>query len=129
MILVDTHVVIWLLTAPERISPLAAQSIEKAGEDGELPGVSTATLFELAYAQRRGRVQINVPDTVFLERMRSWFNIRPVTDAIALQAAAFVEFHGDPMDRMIAATAMVEGCTLLTADGEIRRAGVCKTIW
>jgi PIN domain nuclease of toxin-antitoxin system len=130
MILLDTHVVIWLLTAPDRISMPAAQAIAETGADGKLPGVSTASLFELAYAKRRGRVHINVPDAVFLHRMRQWFDIRPVTDAIALQAAEFGDpFHGDPMDRMIAATAMTEQRMLVTADARILAAGVCPVLW
>jgi PIN domain nuclease of toxin-antitoxin system len=38
-------------------------------------------------------------------------------------------FHGDPMDRIIAATAIVEDCVLLTIDEKIRQSGVCKTLW
>jgi len=129
MILLDTHVVIWLLTEPDRVSMPAAQRIAESGADGKLPGVSTASLFELAYAKSRGRVHVNVPDAVFLHRMRQWFDIRPVTDAIALRAAELSDpFHGDPMDRMIAATAIIEQRTLLTADAKILAAGVCTVL-
>ena len=38
-------------------------------------------------------------------------------------------FPGDPMDRIIAATALTEGIPLVTADERIRRSGVVRTIW
>ena len=130
MILLDTHVVIWAMDAPGRISKAAGKAIAEAGAQGRLPGVSTASVFELVYARRRGRVQTHVSDAVLLEKMRAWLRFFPVTDTIAFEAAALPQsFHGDPMDRIIAATAIVEGCTLLTADGRIRAAKVCKTLW
>jgi len=130
MILLDTHVVIWLLTAPERISVAAARAIAEAGARGEMPGVSAGSLFELAYAQRRGRLQINVPRAEFLSRLSDWFEIRPVTGAIALEAAGLDDtFHGDPMDRMIVATAVAEDRTLLTADRKILSSAACAVLW
>ena len=54
----------------------------------------------------------------------------PLTAAIAVCAAEIpAPFHGDPMDRIIAATAIVEDCVLITHDDKIRGANVCKTIW
>jgi len=130
MILLDTHVVIWLLTAPERISVAARQAIAEAGARGEMPGVSAASLFELAYAVRRGRLRITVPRAEFLSRLSACFEIRPVTGAIAIEAAMLEgAFHADPMDRMIVATAVAEDRTLLTADRKILDAAVCPVLW
>ena len=130
MILLDTHVVVWLMTTSERISKPAAEAIAAWGAKGERPGVSSASVYEIAYGARRGRIQLHTTGAEFLNRLRGPFNLLPITDGIALQAAAFAEpFHGDPMDRIIAATAIVENCVLLTADRKIRDAGVCKTLW
>lgn len=130
MILLDTHVVIWLMTAPERISKAAAEAIARSGEDGKRPGISAASIFELAYAKSRGRVQMHVSDAVLLARLRVWFDFYPVTETIAVEAAALPEpFHGDPMDRIIAATALVGDCVLVTKDERIRTSNVCRTIW
>jgi PIN domain nuclease of toxin-antitoxin system len=130
MILLDTHVVIWLLTDPKRISKAAADAIAEHGSKGMLPGISAASIYELIYAKRRGRIQLHTPDAALLTRMRQWFDLIPITDGIAVEAAGFTgAFHGDPMDRLIAATARTGGYTLLTVDDKIRDAGVCKVLW
>lgn len=130
MILLDTHVVIWLALAPELISPAATSAIAKAELAGVLPGISVITLYEVANTIRRGRIQLVVPPQIFLNGIMSRFSVFPVSEAIALRAAGLAApFHGDPMDRLIAATAIIEKSTLITADSEIRAAGVCKVLW
>jgi PIN domain nuclease of toxin-antitoxin system len=130
VILLDTHVVIWLLTSPEKISKAAARAIAKSGAEGLRPGMSAASIFELAYLKKRGRVQLSVSDAVLLKRLRGWFEFFPITEMIALEAAAIPDpFHGDPMDRIITATAIVENCTLVTANQKIRDAGFCQAVW
>lgn len=130
MILLDTHVVIWLMNAPHRVSKAAAAAIAETGAGGALPAVSAISIYELIYAQRRGRVQFHVPIAALLGKMRAWFNLRPVTETIAIEAAALpAPFRGDPMDRIIAATAIVENCTLITADERILSSGVCRVLW
>ncbi len=130
MILLDTHVVIWLMNSPRRVSKGAAAAIAEAGADGELPCLSVISIYELIYAQRRGRVLLHEPPAMLVGKMRAWFHLRPITEIIAVEAAALPEsFHGDPFDRMIAATAIAENCTLITADERILNAGVCKTLW
>ncbi|MGA7829854.1 MAG: type II toxin-antitoxin system VapC family toxin [Terracidiphilus sp.] len=130
MILLDTHVVIWLMTSPDLVSKRAAKAIEKAGTEGMLPGISAATMYELFYLKRRGRIQLHLTDAAILERMREWFELIPITATIAVEAAALPDpFHGDPIDRLIAATARVEGRTLITADRKIHESNVCKVRW
>jgi PIN domain nuclease of toxin-antitoxin system len=130
MILLDTHVVIWLMTGPDRISKRAAEAIAASGRLGERPSVSSATIYELIYSKARGRIEIHVPDTELMAKIRNWFNVIPISDAIAAEAGTLPEpFHGDPMDRLIAATARVEGRTLVTIDGKIHDAKICKVLW
>ena len=130
MILLDTHVVIWLALTPEKISPAATAAIREAESAGAISGISVMTLYEVANSIRRGRIQPSVPHQFFLNRIRSRFKVMPVSDTIALCAAELpAPFHGDPMDRIITATAIVEGCTLITKDEKIRDANLCKVIW
>lgn len=129
MIVVDTHVVIWLLTAPEKISKRAAAAIAADGRLGVLPVLSAATLYELTYAQQRNRMRVLVAEEEFYRGIRAWFRTLEVSEEIALAAGRLAPFHGDPMDRMIAATAMVHKCPLITADRRIHEAKVCTAIW
>jgi len=57
VILLDTHVVIWLALTPESISPAATAAIEKTESAGAIPGISVITLYEIANTIRRGRIQ------------------------------------------------------------------------
>ncbi len=130
MILLDTHVVIWLALTPEKISPAATAAIREAESVGAILGISAMTLYEVVYSIRRGRIQPSVPHQVFLDRIRSRLKVFPVSDTIAQCAAELsAPFHGDPMDRIIAATTIVENCVLITHDDLIRNANVCKVLW
>jgi PIN domain nuclease of toxin-antitoxin system len=122
--------VIWLALTPEKISPAAATAIRETELAGAISGISVMTIYEVANAIRLGRIKPAVPHQVFLDRIRSRFKVFPVSDTIAQCAAELpAPFHGDPMDRIITATAIVEGCTLITKDEKIRDANLCKVIW
>jgi PIN domain nuclease of toxin-antitoxin system len=130
VILLDTHIVLWLGLSPERISSAAAAAIQQSESVGESAALSVMTLYEVANTLRRGRIQTTIPHAIFLDRIRSRFKVFPVSEAIAICAAQLAEpFHGDPIDRIIAATAIVENCALITADRQIHAAGFCKVIW
>ena len=129
MILLDTHVVIWLALTPEKLSSAAAEAIRRAVSTGR-PAISVVTLYEIANSMRRNRIKTVILPSLFLDRIARRFTVLPVSDVVAIRAAQLPErMHGDPMDRMIAATAIVENCTLITADQRIAAAGVCKTLW
>ena len=130
MILLDSHVVIWLALTPGKISLAAATAIRETESAGAISCISVMTIYEIANAIRLGRINPIIPHQVFLNRIRSRFEVFPVTDMIAQCAAELpAPFHGDPMDRIIAATAIVENCTLITKDEKIRDAKLCKVIW
>jgi PIN domain nuclease of toxin-antitoxin system len=130
MILLDSHVIIWLALTPERISVAAAKLIALAQDSGEGIAISAATIYELEYAIRRGRILLAVPQRAIFARIQSRFRVLSITAEIASFAAQIPEpFHGDPFDRLIAATAVVENCSLISADRKIIDATVCKTVW
>jgi len=108
MILLDTHVVIWLLTARERLSLKAQEAILEARNAGEDLGCSPVSLYEIAYAVHRKRLTLNCKAEDFVAAIQSRLTVVPLTAAVVLCAAQLPDpFHGDPMDRMIAATAIV----------------------
>jgi len=130
MIVLDSHVVIWLALSPELISARAKEAIRNAESTGGVLGISVMTLYEVANAIRRGRIQPSTPHEVFLRLIGSRFKVIPVTETIAVRAAAFpTPFHGDPMDRIIVATTVVAEGTLITADRDIHAANACEVLW
>ena len=130
MILLDTHVVFWLLLAPEQLSSPARDSILQARSTGERLACSSISLYEIANAVRRRRLHVKSTIQEFIAAVQAKLELEPLTAEIAICAADLPQpFHGDPMDRIIAATAIVGGYTLITHDGRIRKANACKTLW
>jgi PIN domain nuclease of toxin-antitoxin system len=130
VILLDSHVVIWLLLAPDRLSTRARAAILQGRIAGEKIGCSPVSLYEIANAARRKRFELYSTIEEFCAVIQTKLELVPLTAGIALCAAKLPSpFHGDPMDRIIAATAIVENCTLITHDDRIREANVCKVLW
>jgi PIN domain nuclease of toxin-antitoxin system len=78
------------------------------------------------------RQRIHGDDSIdsFLREVESRFVVLPLNGRIAAKAVQLPPaFPNDPMDRIIGATALVEGLSLVTADQQIRQCGIVKTIW
>ena len=130
MILLDTHVVIWLAQDYSRITPRAQAAIEEARtKDGGL-AVSGITLFEIALLASRGRIRLTPDPETFLSEVGRHFVVFPITGTIALRAFELpAGYPSDPADRIIGATALIEDLALMTADREIRSSRAVPTIW
>lgn len=130
MILLDTHVVLWLLVDSERLSSLASEAIQRARITGDKIAYSPISLYEIANAERRKRLHLDVTMQEFIAAIQARLEMVPLTAKVAICAAQLPDpFHGDPMDRIITATAIVEDCVLITCDDRIRQAKACKTLW
>lgn len=128
--LLDTRVVLWLALEPDRVSKSAALAIRNQRLSGEVLAISCISLYELARMSELGRILLDASLGSFLSRVAALFEVKPITTAVALAAARLPDtFPGDPADRLIAATAIVEGVPLITADRNIRRSRLVKTIW
>ena len=119
MILLDTHVLVWLDSADPRLGAEAKLAIDEAHHAGEL-AVSAISFWEAAMQIEKGRIQLGIPAHVWRQDLLS-AGLReiPVDGEIGLTAATLQGFHGDPADRLIASTALLHGACLLTADGKI----------
>lgn len=127
----DTHVLLWWTTAPERISARARRAMEHALRRGPVVA-STISLFEIVTAGRRGRLQLTISTADWLAELPRILDLRlePVTTAIAQAAGAFPDaIPGDPADRLIVATARALNARLVTADQRLRRSGLVDTVW
>jgi len=131
VILLDTHMLAWLLLEPQNLSPAAASAIRRARRNQgiALAAISLwelARLFSQGLVKGRGTVETSVRTLI----EESGAEIRPITPEIAALAWQFPEdFPHDPADRLIAATARAEGMTLITHDQRIRQSPLLKTLW
>jgi len=130
VILLDTHVVLWLTADPARLSPRAKKTIEAARKNAESLAISDITLLELTTLARKGRIQLTISLESLLQEMEARFVVLPISSracARTLQLPA--SYPRDHADRLIGATALVEGVSLVTADNEIRLSRALATIW
>ena len=129
MILLDTHVLVWLARDPAKLSNAAADVIRTSARNGGL-AISAMTIWELAWLATHGRLDLKEPVDDFVEELTSRTAIRPITQRIAILATQLpVTYPNDPSDRLIGATAMAEGIALVTKDRSIRNCRQIKTIW
>jgi PIN domain nuclease of toxin-antitoxin system len=130
VILVDTHIVVWLAFGQDRISRKARTAIDDARKNADGLAISDITLFELATLTSKGRVRLDISLESFLQEVESRFVVLPITGRVGARAIGLPpSYPKDPADRIIGATALVEGLSLLTADREIRNSKVLRTIW
>ena len=129
MIVLDTHAVLWLAELPELLSERAKDAISVARrQDGV--AIASKTLWELAMLISRGRVGVRTSSRDFLEAVERNFTVLPITSAIAERAVQFSKrYPSDPADRLIGATAMVNGLALVTKDQGIRGSGEVDCVW
>ena len=126
MIILDTHIFIW---ATEKLVEKIPAKIRSALIAELVLGVSTISLWEIAMLVDKGRVILSMP-------LLSWFKaalsmpkvkLLPITAEVAARSGS-LPIHGDPADRLIAATAIEHDCFLATLDVPLRQFSLLKTI-
>lgn len=130
MILLDTHVVLWLASGDPRMSRPAQAAVDDARHHGGGLAISDVSLMEIAQLSHRRRIEFPVGLESFLSEVAHRFKVFPVTVNIAMQAFDLpANYPNDPVDRVLGATALVEDIPLVTADREIRKSRAIPTIW
>ena len=121
MILLDTHVLVWLVAGAPLIGPEARREIQSAWTQGAA-AVSSFTFWEVALLHSQGRLDLDLPPRSLRQRLvADGLRIVPVEDETAIRSVELGAegFHADPADRIITATAIIGGYRLVTADREI----------
>ena len=126
-LLVDTHVWLWMLTAPERMTQAAREAIVNPANEVI---VSVASAWEVAIKHALGKLPLHAPPARLIEISVTMLavNVLPIALDHALAAASLPAHHRDPFDRMLVAQAQLDGLTLVTADEAIRQYG-CTLLW
>lgn len=132
MIAIDTHVLVWLATgARQMISKKAMKRITEELQNGEI-WVSAISAWEITMLAERERLVLSLDVESWLSKINEIDAIRfqPVNNKIAIESVRLPgEFHKDPADRMIVATARTMGLALITADEKIQAYPHVNTIW
>ena len=112
-LLLDTHIWLWSLREPERLSPRVRHALIAAENERWLSPVST---WEALILHAKGKIRLHADPAVWLTGATANTREAPLTHEIALAAAQLPWRHRDPADRFLVATAQVLGLTLVTAD-------------
>lgn len=115
-LLLDTHVLLWWLDDPRRLSPNAIAAIS---DDGNGVFVSAAVVWEIII--KKALNKLTVPDDIVDVISQNRFNRLAITIEQALAVEKLPMHHRDPFDRILVAQAMVEGMTLVHRDQEIAK--------
>lgn len=130
-VLLDTHILIWWLINEGPLSKKQTEVLEIIESKGERYTISAITLWEIAKLVEQDRIVLHRSVDGFFEELESHSTIEiiPLTPRIALESTRLGDtFPKDPADQIIAATARVQGLSLVTADARIRNSGVISVI-
>lgn len=131
MIVLDTHVLIWWVDSPQKLSKRAQKAIDEAAEDKSI-SVSSISTFEIYLLIKKGRLELATHPDAWMEKIESLPFVRFITvdNRIAALSVNLPDFpHQDPADRIIIATALNLGGKLVTSDEKILNYQKVQTIW
>jgi PIN domain nuclease of toxin-antitoxin system len=126
-LLLDTHIWLWSLLDPDRLSPRVASAL--TAPDARL-WLSPLSVWEASILIEKSRVQVDAPAERWLREAldRVPMEEAQVTREVAFVSRALKTRHRDPVDRFLAATAQVFDLVLVTADADLLRLKGLKTL-
>jgi PIN domain nuclease of toxin-antitoxin system len=125
--LLDTHVWLWMLSEPERLSAKVQEILADPATELSL---SVASAWEVAIKHARGKLPLpgSVEMLVEVSIGRFGLTLHPIQLSHAVAAARLPTHHNDPFDRLLIAQAALERMTLVTADKMLSLYGG-QTLW
>lgn len=132
MIILDTHVLLWWVSGSDSLSTAANKVIKRTLTEGSEIIISSISAWEISMLISKGRLILSMDVESWLDEVAQIDGVRfvPVDNEIGVKSTALPgEFHKDPADRMIVATARKLAIPLVTADEKIIKYEYVKTIW
>ncbi len=118
-VILDTHTLLWMDRNDSALGQVARQQIERAWRTGTV-AVSAISFWEAAMLAQRGRIVLPVAANQWrADWLRAGLIEIPIDGHIALLSCDLNDFHRDPADRFIVATALTANLPLMTADQKI----------
>lgn len=131
MILLDTHVWVWWLSDPDKIPSRSRKLLSESAKEQAIY-VSSISAWEIMLLEAKHRIKFSMgaDDWITKAEALPFFRSVAVDNAIAIRSVRLpIPFPRDPADRIIVATAMILGTTLITADTRIRKYPHVRTAW
>jgi PIN domain nuclease of toxin-antitoxin system len=125
---VDTHAWIWWVSEPARLGRTARRMLESARR----VGVPAICCLEVAVLCARRRITLDRPPLEWMNEALKMpgLELMALSPAVAVTAASLpAGFPGDPADRLIVATTLIERATLVTRDARIQKSSLVPTVW
>ena len=132
MIVLDTHVLLWWVNGSDAMSVAAEKAIKKTLTQGSEVIVSAISAWEVSMLIDKGRLILSMDVENWFDEVAQIDGVRfmPVDNEISIKSTVLPgNFHKDPADRMIVATARRLAVPLVTADEKIRNYKHVRTIW
>ena len=124
-LLLDTHIWLWSLGEPRRLSRRVQHELKEKNNELWLSPVST---WEMLLLHAKGRIRLHGSLREWVATATAHMREAPLTHEIAVAAQELPLRHQDPADRFLAATAEVLGLTLVTADHRLLGLGKIATL-
>ena len=129
MITLDTQAWVWWINDPSRLSETQRQAISDS--EGDTIGVSVISCWEIAKLYEYGRLELpfEISEWFDMALAYSGISLLNLTPEIAIESTRLPgDFHRDPFDQMIVATARLNQCPLVTSDRKIIRYPHVQTV-
>ena len=132
MIVLDTHALLWWVSGSDVMSVAAEKAINETLTQGGEIIVSAISAWEVSMLIDKGRLILSMDVENWFDEVSQIDGVRfmPVDNEISIKSTVLPgDFHKDPADRMIVATARKLAVPLVTADEKIRNYEHVRTIW
>ncbi len=132
MVVIDTHILIWFVNGSDQLSKIAQDTINQTLASDDEIIISSISTWEISMLINKNRLVLSMDIESWLNNIENiqGFRFASVDNEIAFKSTELPgEFHKDPADRMIVATARKLAVPLITADQKIRQYKHITTIW